>query len=350
MRKTIALLLCSMISMLSLSAQSSDSFVNLATVKLHKTEIINLKLYKEKKAELEKAAGRALTSKDEEELFDSIIQNILLKQAAEKAGLKITEDMIMKTLVQQAGGQLTEEQIITQVEKQYGVTWAAYVKSASESMLVQQYILQQGQEDFQALSKPTEAEIKQVYDAYSERFMHPDMLRISHVYISTMGKTDEEITEARKKADNMVIRLNGGDVSFDDLVQNESEDRGSAPKGGDLGYLIRNDQNVIRRFGQGFVSAAFDVPPGKTSGVVQSNMGFHILKVTEFRSKRFLELTDPAYPGQKPTVADVIINEIVKQKQQKALISVMERVTSELKEQADIKVFDQFLPWKENGE
>ncbi len=63
----------------------------------------------------------------------------------------------------------------------------------------------------------------------------------------------------------------GGD--FADLAKKNSEDPGSAPKGGELGWIVRG-QTVPN-----FEKTAFPLNPGQTSGVIETEYGYHILQV-----------------------------------------------------------------------
>jgi peptidyl-prolyl cis-trans isomerase D len=118
-------------------------------------------------------------------------------------------------------------------------------------------------------------EIERYYNENRSRFETPEQVQASHILL----KTDEGKDEAavRKKAEGVLAQVkSGGD--FAELARANSEDTGSAEKGGDLGFFGR-DQMVPE-----FESAAFSLAEGEVSDLVRSTYGFHIIKVTGRRS------------------------------------------------------------------
>ena len=117
----------------------------------------------------------------------------------------------------------------------------------------------------------TEAEIKSWYDGHKERFQQPEERRASHILVASekLGKD-----KAKAKAEDLLKEIRKNPASFGDLAKKNSDDPGSASKGGDLGF-----------FGKGmmvkpFEEAAYALKDGEISGVVESDFGFHIIKLT----------------------------------------------------------------------
>ena len=109
----------------------------------------------------------------------------------------------------------------------------------------------------------------------TERQEKTPKIRASHILISYYNK-DKKVDSAAAKltADSVLAQLKNG-ASFEDLAEKYSDDPGSASKGGDLGYFERR-QMVIP-----FDEAAFNLKVGETSGLVQTNYGYHIIKLTD---------------------------------------------------------------------
>ncbi|PKL92471.1 MAG: hypothetical protein CVV21_01575 [Candidatus Goldiibacteriota bacterium HGW-Goldbacteria-1] len=123
----------------------------------------------------------------------------------------------------------------------------------------------------------TEEKMKDYYAVNKKNYAKPERVKASHILImadssptSPTGRTDEA---AKKLADELVVKARGG-ASFSDLAKQYSQDPGSGAKGGDLGYFERG-QMVAE-----FEKAAFALKTGEISGVVKSQFGYHIIKVT----------------------------------------------------------------------
>jgi len=106
-----------------------------------------------------------------------------------------------------------------------------------------------------------------------------DAIRASHILIQDTRDSAGAIVDSMatlKKAQDILNKLNSnGD--FNKLAIENSQDPGSAQKGGDLGFFQR------RRMEQTFDSVAFSMSPGETSGLVRTPFGWHIIRVTEVR-------------------------------------------------------------------
>lgn len=97
-----------------------------------------------------------------------------------------------------------------------------------------------------------------------------EQVKASHILIKAEpGKEDV----AQKKAQAVLKRLEKED--FGKVASQVSDDPGSKLKNGDLGYFTKG------RMVKEFEETAFTLPVGKTSGLVKSNFGFHIIKVTD---------------------------------------------------------------------
>jgi peptidyl-prolyl cis-trans isomerase D len=94
---------------------------------------------------------------------------------------------------------------------------------------------------------------------------------VEHILFKTVGKTDAEDAEIRKKAEDVLSQIKHGG-NFEDLAKKNSDDT-TKDKGGDLGWIVRG-QTVPE-----FEKAAFTIPVGSVSDLVKTQYGFHIIKV-----------------------------------------------------------------------
>lgn len=123
--------------------------------------------------------------------------------------------------------------------------------------------------------EPTEDNVKRYYEDHKKELMAPEMVRAPHILIKvTRTASEEERTKARKQAEDLLKRLKAGE-DFAKLAAEYSEDPGSKKKGGDLGFFPRG------MMAPEFETAAFSLEPGAMSDVVETDFGYHIIKVEE---------------------------------------------------------------------
>ena len=118
-------------------------------------------------------------------------------------------------------------------------------------------------------------ELKKFYAANEKSFVTPEQARVRHILIMTPpGASGDDRKKAREKAEGALKRLKDGE-DFAKLVLEYSEDPNSRPNGGDLGYFAKGQ--VVKPF----EDAAFSLKPGQTSELVETQFGFHIIKVED---------------------------------------------------------------------
>ena len=118
--------------------------------------------------------------------------------------------------------------------------------------------------------------MKKYYEEHKADY-YKDEVKASHILISTVDDNGKELSEAKKKeakkkAEEVLKKAKSGE-EFSELAKEYSDDPGSAANGGDLGYFTKG-QMV-----QPFEEAAFSLKSGEISGLVESEYGYHIIKV-----------------------------------------------------------------------
>ncbi|HXZ55219.1 MAG TPA: SurA N-terminal domain-containing protein [Burkholderiales bacterium] len=164
-------------------------------------------------------------------------------------------------------------------------------------------------------------EAKKYYEANLSKYGEPEQRRASHILISVKpGASEEDKRKARERAESVLAKLRASPGSFADLAKKESGDPGSASQGGDLGFFSRG--MMVRPF----EDAAFSLKPGQISGIVESDFGFHIIKVTAVK------------PGKMRTFEEVrpeIELMLKKQQAQRHFAEAAEAFSNIVYEQAD---------------
>ncbi|HZX32985.1 MAG TPA: SurA N-terminal domain-containing protein [Rhodocyclaceae bacterium] len=120
----------------------------------------------------------------------------------------------------------------------------------------------------------SDAEVKSWYESHKDRYPLPEQRRASHILIST-DKGDK--AQAKAKAEEVLKEVQKNPAAFAELAKKYSQDPGSAAKGGDLGFFGRGA--MVKAFDD----TAFKLKEGEISGIVESDFGFHIIKVTGIR-------------------------------------------------------------------
>ncbi len=324
-----------------------------ATVKLSKFEVISVKQFRQQIENLEKQTKNKLSAQDRRRLLDLLVSEILINQAAAMENITVTQNELDARidLARQTGGaglnlnrELTEQEFKSLLA-QSGLTWEQYLEQLEKAVLQQKYVMQKKQATFDKIAAPTEEEIEDSYESNKTVFVVPDMVRFKHIYIDTRNLASKaEKDKAEVRADEINRELRNG-ATFDDLVVKYSDDKASRYKGGDFGYLRRDDQARKQLLGREFFDTPFKLGVGDISGVLQSNIGFHIIKITEKIPFRLLALDDKIPPQNQASVRDQISAQLLQRKQaeyyQKALMELLE----ELKKKAEIKVFEENLSW-----
>jgi len=129
-----------------------------------------------------------------------------------------------------------------------------------------------------------ETQLRQMYQSQIDRFRVEERVHARHILIKTSAGDAAGKTKAKEKIDGLLKQLRAGG-NFEELAKKNSEDPGSAVKGGDLGWITRGQ--TVKNFEQ----AAFSLKPKQISDVIETEYGFHILEVLEKEAGR-LKLFD----------------------------------------------------------
>ena len=120
----------------------------------------------------------------------------------------------------------------------------------------------------------TEEDARKWYEANKDSLAAPEEVRASHILVQA---AEGDRAEARKKAEALLTEVKASPAKFAELAQKSSDDPGSAANGGDLGFFGRNQ--MVKPF----EDAAFALKAGEISGLVETQFGFHIIKLVDRR-------------------------------------------------------------------
>ena len=125
--------------------------------------------------------------------------------------------------------------------------------------------------------QPAEADVRRAYDENAKRFEVRESRQASHILITPEGDGAEAKKKAKAKADELHAQLKKNPGSFAALAKQHSQDPGSAANGGDLGFFERGA--MVKAFDD----AVFSMKSGEISAPVESEFGYHIIRLAAVR-------------------------------------------------------------------
>ncbi|HEV2430660.1 MAG TPA: SurA N-terminal domain-containing protein [Burkholderiales bacterium] len=155
---------------------------------------------------------------------------------------------------------------------------------------------------------PTEEEIKAAYEARASQFRVDEQRRASHILVKTKEEAEKILQELKKNPGRLA-----------ELAKKSSQDPGSAEKGGDLGWFGRG--MMVKPFEE----AAFKLGQNEMQ-VVESEFGFHVLRVTGIQAAR-------ARPYEE--VRKELAEELARQKGQRKFAEAAENFSNLVYEQSE---------------
>jgi peptidyl-prolyl cis-trans isomerase C len=217
--------------------------------------------------------GRTPDEKEMAEMKQKVLDNMIgreiLKQEAAKQGIKADEAEAasqMEALKKKFG---SEEEFKNAMAKM-NVTEETIKNQFASELALRKLI------DKEVADKITlgPAEAKDFYDKNPEIFKTPEMIRASHILVKVeQGASPEEKAKALEKIKGIQKRIQGGE-DFAEVAKQVS-DCPSKEKGGDLDFFQR-----VQMVGP-FEDAAFALKPGQVSDIVETEYGYHLIKLTD---------------------------------------------------------------------
>ncbi len=221
-----------------------------------------------------------------QDIVEQLIDDHLLGKAASAKGVALADGEALGYLNRSVDAQLvlndlTREELSARVQQAEGITLEEYLKKQATDPALHQSLLQAKLIEtlYPAETEVTEQDVAARYEAEKER-VHTKQasVRASHILIGTDdAKTDEEKAARRAEAERVLELARAEGADFAALAKEHSTGP-SGPLGGDLGYFPRQGAMV-----EPFAAAAFALAVGEISDVVETQFGFHLIKVVDKR-------------------------------------------------------------------
>lgn len=267
-------------------AQQKGSSTGSVIAKVNNTSITKEDFLKESQLVPEWAKQNFSTKDGKERFLEELIKKELIYQDAKNKGLDKDKD------------------IISQVEEFKKMTLLSLVlkKEIEEKVQV------------------SDEDAKDFYNKNQDKFKKGEEVKASHILVDT-----------EKEAKDILARLKkGGD--FSKLAMALSKDKGSAAKGGDLGFFTRG------RMVPEFEEAVFSLKPGDISAPLKTQFGYHVIKVIERKEGAMVPFEEA-----KETVKRQLISE----KQKSAFDAYVEGLKKKSKVTTESKALEAVkMPWE----
>jgi len=212
-----------------------------------------------------------------EQIKNDLITKKLIDAEVAKADITVDEAKVAETIDQLKSRPMPEGMTLESALAAQGTTLEEVTENIRTEMATRQ-LLESKTED---VPEATEEEAKEFYDSNPERFERPENVTASHILIqfddSLTNETAIAESKAAKKAELEKIRADiiAGTVTFEDAAKQHSDDPGSKDKGGEY-EGIQKGQMVPE-----FEVAAFTQEIGEIGDVVETQYGYHIIKVSD---------------------------------------------------------------------
>jgi peptidyl-prolyl cis-trans isomerase SurA len=215
-----------------------------------------------------------------EKLVEERVSDLLLLEGARASGLAVTNEEIQLAVdeqVREVRARFPTEAAYAQALREAGRTPEAYraelARQFADQTLVQRYIRQATQR--MAPPAVSDAEVRTFFAANRERFgTRPASISFQQVIVRPLP-SDSARAAALRTAEQVLRELAEG-IEFEVLARRYGTD-GTRERGGDLGWFRQGQ--MVRSFDQ----VVFAMRPGTTSGIVETEFGFHIIKLERAR-------------------------------------------------------------------
>jgi peptidyl-prolyl cis-trans isomerase C len=213
-------------------------------------------------------------------VINDMISRELIYQQSQKKGIKVPPEFV--------NGELAEIKKQFSDPSQYDAALAEM--KMTEEKLKEQIVQRQSirtliDQEIVPKIKISDEQVKEFYDKNPKLFQRPEEVHAQHILLKIEKSADEKTrTEARKKLTDIKKKLDaGGD--FAELAKANSQCP-SAPQGGDLGFFSRG------KMVPPFEKVAFELKPNQVSDVVETDFGYHLIKVLEHREAKTMTIEE----------------------------------------------------------
>jgi peptidyl-prolyl cis-trans isomerase SurA len=248
-------------------------------------------------------------------VLDKIIEDKLIEQEAKKIGIKVSNKEIEGAVEDVKQRNKINQEELEKALAAEGLTLEAFKKDLEKRILRTKFI----RSAVTVEQKPGEKELREFFQNNANQYRVSESYRPAHIlFLIPQGGTPDEIRGIRRKGQRVLERIREG-TDFVQMAMEYSEDTSTRKEGGDLGYFKKGELLPALE------KEAIRLQVGEVSGLIRTEVGFHILKLLDRR-------------GGKPPPFEEIKEKVEADYYEKELEKALQQFLTKLKEKSVIEI------------
>ncbi|MBR1638499.1 MAG: peptidyl-prolyl cis-trans isomerase [Treponema sp.] len=335
----------------------------LAIVKYNKSEPITVKQLKSRVNVYQKQTKNPLTLEQKHMVLDNLIEERLMYQAAQKAGITIPDSYVdqyfAQGLSQSVGAAVTEKQLAEIVQKTQGITLdellirdvgmnaVDYKNYLKTQLMIQQYVVQQNQAALQKVAA-TDEEIRSAYQSQKSQFVWNDMMKVLLVVVPK----ENDAEAAKLKLNDFLNKYKDKKLTAEQIAL-QSETEGSGYQAGEI--IVPMNEQSANGIGMTFANlqVLFNQNEGFISDINETEKDFRFIAILKKYNAKLLDLFDIYQPDSTITVYEYVRTLITQQKQMQYVQKAAQDLSKSLNTAENVEMkktgaaLDKLLEWGE---
>ena len=258
-------------------------------------ELFHRSISPEKRKEMEKKA------------IENLINAELFYIEAKRQNLKVDSSELKKS-ISSVKESYPSAKAFKDALKKSGMTMSVFEEKARRSLMIEKLIEKEVKVSF------TDNDLEEYYKKNTEKFKEPEAVRLRYVYVKINPSEPDGKKKAKERAKEAYSKIKSGS-DFAQIAMTYSNDM-SRIKGGEMGFVHRG------MMPQDIEKAAFSLKVGQISEIIETDIGFHILKVEEKRASRQVSFDE---------IKEKLKNELTESMQKNRLEGLIKRLRENAK-------------------
>lgn len=334
----------------------------IANVKLQKSEPITLKQLKTRVEAYQKELGRLMTLDERKKVLDTLINEKLVVQAAERDGIRVSDSEVnqnfLQMISQQVGKEVNEAEFAQLIKQQTGMSVDEFMRAQNgmglseyksflkSQLIAQRYVMEKKHNELSSIAGPADSDIRSYYEMSKQNFVQPDMVKLFLVVVPKSGSVES----ARSQLTEFQKQLKEKPASSTE-IKIRSQQANSGFQAGDM--YIKKNSSSSQQLGISMEALLkiFAMNKNEVSDVTETDTDFQCFIVLDKYDAKILTLSDVVMPGTTVTVYEYIKNNMMVQAQNTAVNNALVQLINELRKPENFQLLkndadlDKVLTW-----